>query len=91
MEGTRDLRARAPRPPSSPRSWWRRLDATEGRQAAATEQDLAAETAIGHMVTARTPPICVLPRHPTPVALQGDVAVAANGADDEIPLTSKLG
>ena len=67
------------------RSWWRRLAAAEGRQAAAIEQDLAAETAIGRMVTGQgiAWPVC-FPASPRSIALQGDVVVADDGADGEI-------
>ena len=55
------------------------------RRAAAIEHDLAAETAIGRMVTAQDVAwlVCFL-ASPRSIALQGDVVVAAGGATGEI-------
>ena len=57
----------------------------EGKEAAAVEAELAAETAIGRMVTAQDVAylVCFL-ASPRSVALQGDVIVAAGGAAVEI-------
>lgn len=62
-----------------------RRAAAEGTSAAAVEQKLAAETAIGRMVTAQDVAcvVCFL-ASPRSVALQGDVVVAAGGAAGEI-------
>lgn len=62
-----------------------RRAAAEGTSAAAVEQKLAAETAIGRMVTAQDVAclVCFL-ASPRSVALQGDVVVAAGGASGEI-------
>lgn len=62
-----------------------RRAAAEGKSAAAIEQELAAETAIGRMVTARDVAwlVCFL-ASPRSIALQGDVVVAAGGAAGEI-------
>lgn len=62
-----------------------RRAAAERRPAAAIEQELAAETAIGRMVTAHDVAclVCFL-ASPRSAALQGDVVVAAGGASSEI-------
>ena len=62
-----------------------RRAAAERRPAAAIEQELAADTAIGRMVTAHDVAclVCFL-ASPRSVALQGDVITAAGGASDEI-------
>ena len=62
-----------------------RRAAAESRPTAAIEQNLAAETAIGRMVTAQDVAwlVCFL-ASPRSIALQGDVVVAAGGAGGEI-------
>lgn len=62
-----------------------RRAAAERRPAAAIEQELAADTAIGRMVTAHDVAclVCFL-ASPRSVALQGDVITAAGGASGEI-------
>ena len=62
-----------------------RRAAAEAKPAAAVEQELAAETAIGRMVTAQDVAwlVCFL-ASPRSIALQGDVVVAAGGAAAEI-------
>ena len=62
-----------------------RRAAAKSRPATAIEQDLAAETAIGRMVTAQDVAwlVCFL-ASPRSIALQGDVVVAAGGAASEI-------
>lgn len=62
-----------------------RRAAAERRPAAAIEQELAADTAIGRMVTAHDVAclVCFL-ASPRSAALQGDVVTAAGGASGEI-------